>query len=183
MKKNSVISLEKLNGMLANIKADKKVAEASLEPTVRTSMSLRKIRLKGHPETIYAFSKAAGNEEIVMVDIVSGATRLVSKLDIVSMTDVKDKFRLKGVTYGLIDTINGHKRYRPLSCEPRKDRHKMSVNGKEVVSAEAEIEGLAEDQCAALWDMEYTASREHCQQLKKNIELSDKYQALFSEED
>ena len=153
MKKNNVISLERLNGMLANIKADKKVKEAALTPTVRKSMSLRKIRLKGHPETIYAFSKAAGRKMMVMVDIVSGATKLVCDRDIVSMTDVKENFRIKGVTYGLLDTINGHKRYRPLSCEPRKGRHKMSINGEEVASALQEAEQIAEDQEEAFWEM------------------------------
>lgn len=153
MKKNNVISLERLNGMLANIKADKKVKEAALTPTVRKSMSLRKIRLKGHPETIYAFSKAAGREMMVMVDIVSGATKLVCDRDIVSMTDVKENFRIKGVTYGLFDTVNGHKRYRPLSCEPRKGRHKMSINGEEVASALQEAEQIAEDQEEAFWEM------------------------------
>ena len=153
MKKNNVISLERLNGMLANIKADKKVADAALEPTVRTSMSLKKIRLKGHSETVYAFSKAAGRKMMVMVDIVSGATKLVFDRDIVSMTDVKENFRIKGVTYGLLDTINGHKRYRPLSCEPRKDRHKMSINGEEIASALQEAEQIAEDQEEALWEM------------------------------
>ncbi len=143
------IALEKLNSVLANIKANKALEVYNQQKpdskigTVEENVHLAKVTLRvnfakneaNHP--FYAFVKNAG-KMLIIVDLVSGTAKVVTPSTVASVTNVKGNFRINGVTYGLKDTINGQPRFRPLSYEPKKDRHKMSINGEEVTRALAE---------------------------------------------
>lgn len=158
------IALEKLNEVLVNVKANAAVKDfnASAAPndvidmdTVDKKVHLAKIVLRapavknqaGVP--FYAFIKRAG-DKMALVDVISGSAQLVCPSIIASESDVKGKFRINGITYGLKDTVNGYKRYRPLSCEPRKHpAKKIALNGPEISEALAEEEAIAEDEVLA----------------------------------
>lgn len=139
----SIIALEKLNTILVNRKADKVIADFSkknpdLIGECDRNVHLVKIilRVAGFKKNarvpFYAFIKRAGAYDVV-VDVETGAAQVVDPSIIASETDVKGNFRIDGVTYGLKDTIGGFKRYRPLSCEPKRPRQKLKVNSPEVV--------------------------------------------------
>ncbi len=144
------ISLEKLNSILVNQKLDKVINDfMSNNPELITStehinakprLSKLCLRVAGFKKSIntpfYAFVKNAG-QLIAIFDIETGSAKMVDPTIISSETDVKDKdiFKISGVNYGLKDTINGFKRYRPLTFEGKKPRQKMSVFSPEVVDA------------------------------------------------
>jgi len=141
----SIIALEKLNSILVNIKADKTIDEFDKKNPGLIGERDGKVHLvkiilrvgsfkKAAHVPFYAFVKKAGSY-IAIVDVETGAAQIVDPSVIASETDVKGNFRINGVTYGLKDTVNGCKRYRPLSCEPKRPRRKISVNSPEVTEA------------------------------------------------
>lgn len=139
----SIIALEKLNSILVNRKADKVIAAFSKKNPDLIFDSDRNVHLvkiilrvagfkKNARVPFYAFVKRAG-EYVAVVDVETGAAQVIDPSVIASETDVKGNFRIDGVTYGLKDTVDGFKRYRPLSCEPKRPRRKLKVNSPEVV--------------------------------------------------
>lgn len=134
------ISLEKLNSLLANIKADRTVKQyndanpdkaepRACEHKIHLAKVVSRTDLFKNKAGVpfYAFVKKVGSL-VVLVDLVTGSAQIVAASVIASESDVKDNFRVNGVTYGVKDSVNGFKRYRPLSYEPKKPRRKLKVS-------------------------------------------------------
>lgn len=154
----NIIALEKLNAILANIKSDEAIKDFnqknkrknidSIQFLADEKPHLMKLTLKqplfkknsGVP--FYAFVKSADNGYIIVVDVITGAAKVIENSIIDSEADAGRKFRINGVTYGLQDTVNGFKRYCPLSVEPRKPRQRLTPNSKAVVYAVVEEEEM-----------------------------------------
>lgn len=151
----SIIGAKKLNSLVANMKADNAfsvfnkqnpdlvdVSSCEAKPNL-VKVVLRVAMFKKNASVpFYAFIKHSANFAAI-VDIQTGAVKIVDSSVIASETEVLGNFRIQGVTYGVGDTVNGYKRYRPLSVEPRKPRQHLSPLSPEVVSAVSECEAAA----------------------------------------
>ena len=153
----STIAEKKLNTMVANIKADNAFSEFNKQnpdlvdvSSCEAKPNLVKVVLrvamfkKNASVPFYAFIKHSANFAAI-VDIQTGAVKIVDSSVIASETEVLGNFRIKRVTYGLKDTVNGFKRYRPLSVAPRKPRKRLSPLSPEVVAAVCDSEAGTED--------------------------------------
>lgn len=172
----NIIALEKLNGVLVNVKANKTL-ETFNKQNVEKMKKEAKLQGKEADENInvetiyfqsgakphlvkialsqpmfkkntgvpfYAFVKNANDGNVVIVDVITGSSKVINDSIIISETDAGDQFRIKGVTYSLQDTVGGLKRYRPLSAEPRKPRQRLTPNSPAVISAVMEEEAMQE---------------------------------------
>lgn len=153
----STIAEKKLNTMVANIKANKAFEDFNKKNPNLVDLSsceaqpqMVKIVLrvpmfkKNASVPFYAFIKHSKNLNAI-VDLQTGAAKIVDSSVIASETEVLGNFRIKGVTYGLKDTVNGFKRYRPLSVAPSKPRKRLSPLSPEVVAAVCDSEAGTED--------------------------------------
>ena len=125
MNKNAkVINPMNLVGHVANDKADKFIAEAGITGNIAPSMQLNKVILReqafnapaGKP--FYAFAKSADNLT-VLIDVVTGHPLAVDGSVIASMTQVTGKFKIDGVIYDKLDTVNGQARYHAVRVSRR----------------------------------------------------------------
>ncbi len=152
----SIIGAKKLNSLVANMKADDAFKEFNKQnpdlvdvSSCEAKPNLVKVVLrvamfkKNASVPFYAFIKHSANNFAAIVDIQTGAVKIVDSSVIASETEVLGNFRIQGVTYGVGDTVNGYKRYRPLSVEPRKPRQHLSPLSPEVVAAVSECEDAA----------------------------------------
>lgn len=148
----SIIALEKLNGMLVNVKADTAFAEfqkknpecidlttCDKQPQLVQLVLRVPMFKKNTAVPFYAFIKHS-NTLAAVVDVQTGSVKVIDPSVIASETEVHGDFRIKGVTYGLKDTIDGFKRYRPLSIEPRRPRKHLTPLSPEVVNSKEEAE-------------------------------------------
>lgn len=153
----SIIAEKKLNSMVANIKANKAFQEfneknpdlvdfSSCEAQPQMVKLVLRVAMfkKNASVPFYAFIKHSKNL-VALVDLQTGIAKVVDPSVIASETEVLGNFRIQGVTYGLKDTINGFKRYRPLSVEPRKPRKRLSPLSPEVVAAVRDSVAVAEE--------------------------------------
>jgi len=123
-KNQKVINPMNLVGHLANKKADKVINTMGYTGAVVSGVRLNKVVLReqafdnpaGKP--FYAFAKYAG-EHTVLVDLVSGHTQMVNDAVISSMTQVTGKFKIDGVIYDKLDTVNGQARYHAVRVSRR----------------------------------------------------------------
>jgi hypothetical protein len=137
---SNFISLEKLNGALANIKVNEAIKSmqkqfpdwkaSAVEDRVRLVKLMLAVDTDKHPARtpFYAFVKNIG-KDLVGVDVAFGSILLLSNDLILSCTNAKDKFRINGVEYGLFQNRKGRKRYRPLNTSPRKKNTNLNHNG------------------------------------------------------
>ena len=110
------ISEKNLNSYIAN--EDINVAvEASGEEITSKGVRLAKIVLRNSPThklkaniPMYAFVKNLGNK-IVAKFLTNGMIVIFENPNLLSVSEVKGTFSLKGVLYGIKDTINGLPRY------------------------------------------------------------------------
>lgn len=147
---SKIICLEKLNSMLVNKKAEKTFAEfdkknpecvdlSTCTKIVLVKLVLRVPAFKKHASVpFYAFIKHSSTLAVI-VDIETGSAQVFDPSVIAAEMEVKDNFRINGVTYGIKDTISGFKRYRPLSYAPKKPRRKLTPLSQEVVEAQKEL--------------------------------------------
>lgn len=124
MNKNKVINPMNLVGHVANDKADKMITAAGITGAIAPSVQLNKVILReqafnapaGKP--IYAFAKSANNLT-VLVDVVTGHSLAIDNSVIASMAQVTGKFKIDGVIYDRLDTVNGQARYHAVHISRR----------------------------------------------------------------
>lgn len=128
MNKKRFVRPENLNSIVANNKANIAI-EVALQndptcfagATIDQNVQLNKVVLREKAfgtkanRPFYAFSKRAG-ALTVLVDVTSGKTGLFDDSVIASATQVNEQFEIKGVIYGLKDTLNGQPRFRAVGC-------------------------------------------------------------------
>lgn len=175
----NTIALEKLNSILVNVKANKtledfnkqyvekikKERKAQGEETdvvieiisfqpgekphlVKITLS-KPLFKKNAGIPFYAFVKNADKGLVVLIDVITGSAKVIDASVILSETDAGDQFRIKGTTYALKDTVNGFKRYYPVSVAPRKPRQHLTPNSPVVDAALMEEKALQEAIMAA----------------------------------
>ena len=125
MNKNAkVVNPMNLVGHVANDKANKVINAMGCTDTVAPNVQLHKVVLReqafnapaGKP--FYAFAKSAGNLTI-LVDVVTGHSLAVDGSIIASMSQVTGKFKIDGVIYDKLDTVNGQTRYHAVRVSRR----------------------------------------------------------------
>ena len=123
-KSTKVVNPMNLVGHVANDKANKVIAASGFTGTVAPSVQLNKVILReqafdapaGKP--FYAFAKCAGNLTI-LVDVVTGHSLAVDGSVVASMSQVTGKFKIDGVIYDKLDTVNGQARYHAVHVSRR----------------------------------------------------------------
>ncbi len=146
------IALEKLNGILVNVKLVKALKDFNKKNPglidiekcetgthlVQLVLRVPLMKKKSHKPFI-AFIKHAG-ELAAIADVETGATVVVDPTVIASETEIRENFKIDNVTYGLKDSINGLKRYRPLAYKSQKPRQRLTPISSIVVNALADNE-------------------------------------------
>lgn len=131
-----IIALENLNSLVVNNRVNAaavKIGLQSNEENVRlVKVMLRESKKAKVPTGVplYAFVKNFkfnGNNVIAVYDIASGKLQFVNDTFIASETDVKGRFTIGPVTYGLLDTVNGAKRYHPICVSQRRPRRNKII--------------------------------------------------------
>lgn len=122
------ISEANLNAYMANQKANKVITAQDLPSNNGISLSRVVLRIKAfkHPSGVpfYAFVKQAG-EQTVLVDVETGATKVVSNHQFAAQTNVRGKFKIGCFTYEQKDTIHGMPRYKVVDCNKYKRTNKI----------------------------------------------------------
>lgn len=125
MNKNTkVVNQMNLVGHIANEKANKVINAMGCTGTVAPSVQLHKVILRkqafdapaGKP--FYAFAKSTG-DMTVLVDVVTGRPLAINGSAIASMVQVTGKFKIDGVIYDKLDTVNGQARYHAVRVSRR----------------------------------------------------------------
>lgn len=146
------IALEKLNGVLVNVKAVKALKDFNkknphlvniekCETGVHLVQLVLRVPLlkKRSNKPFVAFIKHAG-ELAVIVDVETGSTQVVDPTVIASETEIQDTFSINDTLYGLKDTVNGFKRYHPLAYKSQKPRQRLTPISSIIVNALADDE-------------------------------------------
>ena len=144
MEKN--ICEAKLNGWIANNKVHetlKKIKNA--DPSAFEGMTIengiclclvlvrKPIFKRKANRPFFAFVKQVG-DAVAMVDVQSGDVAIVSKEAISGRAEVKGRFKIKGVTYKLKDTVNGFKRYEVSSCTEKQKNKRVKVQKSQALA-------------------------------------------------
>ena len=122
------ISEANLNSFVANQKANKVITAQNLPSHNGINLSRVVLRVKAfkHPSGVpfYAFMKLAG-EQTVLVDVETGATKIVANHQFAAQTNVRGKFKIGYFTYEQKDTINGMPRYKVVDCSKYQRTNKI----------------------------------------------------------
>lgn len=150
MNKNTkVINPMNLVGHIANDKANKVINAMGCTDTVAPNVQLHKVVLReqafnapaGTP--FYAFAKSAG-DLTVLVDVVTGRPLATDGSVIASMSQVTGKFKIDGVIYDKLDTLNGQARYHVVRVS-RRTRAKAQTRAKMLTQLHTEQQNAAAD--------------------------------------
>lgn len=131
-----VVSLKNLNGFIVNNTINM-IADEIGAKTAETKPRLVRLVLRNSAEPkvptgvpLVSFVKNLklnGAIVVAVFDVASGAIQLVDGSYIASEVDLKDNFKIAGVTYGIKDTINGIARYHRVRIPCKRPRKKVQL--------------------------------------------------------